>query len=106
MVGVWEKRRSARRNDLTFFKNASLPYTHGVMHASKGGMMLAATTVSRPTTPSPAMFASAHNACSRVCSLGEDTSRTRLGTAPARITSCVSADVPLAILVTTQHASY
>jgi len=73
--------------------------------SSKGQSAPASKTRSRYPTESPAMFPSAHTACSRTSSLGEDSSWTKIGTASLSITTRVWSEVPEATFVNAHAAS-
>ena len=63
------------------------------------------STRSRQRGESPAMLPRAHTACSRTSSMGECSSWTKMGTAPASITTLVWSLVPEATFVRAQAAS-
>ena len=63
------------------------------------------STKSRHCGLSPAIFPSAHTACSLTSRTEEDNNLMNSGTAPALITTCVCSAVPEAILVRAQAAS-
>ena len=72
--------------------------------ASSGRRAPLARTRSRQSGESPAMFPSAHTACSRTSSFGLARRRTKIGTAPKLITTRVCSLVPEAIFVNAQAA--
>mmetsp|Transcript_22453 Transcript_22453/g.55630 ORF Transcript_22453/g.55630 Transcript_22453/m.55630 type:complete len:244 (+) Transcript_22453:1089-1820(+) len=70
-----------------------------------GAMTLCCSTRSRHLGESPAMFPSAHTACSRTSSWTLASRATKTGTAPCSITTAVCWLVPLAMLVRAHAAS-
>ena len=62
-------------------------------------------TISRQSTESPAIFPSAQTACSRTSSFWDISSWQKIGTAPKRMTTSVSSEVPEAIFVSAHAAS-
>ena len=63
------------------------------------------STSSRIVAESPAMLPSAHTACSRTSSLGEESSSVILGTMPSFTQAATCSEVPETMLVSAQAAS-
>mmetsp|Transcript_10966 Transcript_10966/g.33395 ORF Transcript_10966/g.33395 Transcript_10966/m.33395 type:complete len:265 (+) Transcript_10966:1114-1908(+) len=72
---------------------------------SSGSSAPARMTRSRHGGESPAMFPSAHTACSRTSWFGDVSSSTKMGTAPLLMTTSVWSVVPEAMFVSAQAAS-
>jgi hypothetical protein len=77
-----------------------------VTRAIRAGRAPKSKTRLRLAGESPAIFPSAHAACSRLPACLHDSSEINSGTAPASMTCCVCAAVPEAMLVRIQAASY
>lgn len=77
----------------------------GLINSNKSGIASVPRTRSRGIAPSPAMFPSAHTACSATLGDADLSNATNFGIAPCLTTTRVCSDVPDATFVKAHAAS-